>query len=122
MNGTHWPSLVLTVVLGALGGGLAKLAGLPLPWLLGALVVTAAAAIAGWKPLGHTLTLPGPVRLVFVPVIGVAIGAAVTPDIGTDLIRWAPSLAALLLFIPLAHILAYRIARAMGITDRATAL
>jgi hypothetical protein len=43
----------------------------------------------------------------FIPVIGVSIGTAVTPGIVEEAARWWPSLAALLLYIPVAHAIGY---------------
>ena len=48
--------------------------------------------------------VPRNLRMGFVPVIGVAIGAAFTPDILGDFGRWWPSLLALCIFIPVAHL------------------
>ncbi len=118
---THWPTACLTLAIGAVGGYAASRLGLPLPWLLGSLIVTAALAIANLRPLGHVVGAPTGLRLFFIPVIGVSIGAAVTPEIGSDLSRWWPSLLALALFVPIAHALGYTLARRAGISDPPTA-
>ncbi len=120
-SGTHWPTVFLTLVIGAAGGFAAKLLGLPLPWLLGSLIVTGAAAIANLRPLGHVMGAPTGLRLTFIPIIGVSIGAAVTPAIIDDLSRWWPSLFALLLYVPIAHAIGFTLARRIGVSDPATA-
>ena len=117
----HLPTALLTIAAAGAAGWVALKLGTPLPWLLGALVVTATAGIAGLRPLGHVLGLPGPVRTAFVPVIGVAIGAAFTPDIAREALAWWPTLLALVAFIPLAHYAGYLVARRVGQVDPATA-
>ncbi|MEM0946371.1 MAG: AbrB family transcriptional regulator [Pseudomonadota bacterium] len=117
----HWPTLALAAGLGIVGGLIALIVGLPLPWLLGSLAATAAAGIAGFMPFGRPVALPENLRLVFVPVIGVSIGAAVTPELAGALKSWLPSLLALLLYIPAAHALAFAMARRLAQIDPATA-
>ena len=117
----HWPTVALASGLGIAGGLLAQILGLPLPWLLGSLGATAVAGIARVAPFGRPLALPEGLRLVFVPVIGVSIGAAVTPELADAIWAWLPSLAALLVYIPLAHALAYTLARRAAGIDKATA-
>jgi uncharacterized protein len=73
------PDLARTLAglaLGTLGGLLFHVLSLPLPWMLGALCATMAAAIGG-------LPVQGPIRLrpAIVAVIGVLLGARFTPDV-----------------------------------------
>lgn len=117
----HIPSAGLTCALAFVAGWVAKALGAPLPWLLGALLVTASAGIANIRPLGHVLGFPSLIRTAFVPVIGVAIGAAFTPEVARQVQAWWPSLVALLAFVPLAHATGYLAARRIGGTDPATA-
>ncbi|MEM9032287.1 MAG: AbrB family transcriptional regulator, partial [Pseudomonadota bacterium] len=107
----HIPSAGLTCALAFVAGWVAKALGAPLPWLLGALMVTASAGIANIRPLGHVLGFPSLIRTAFVPVIGVAIGAAFTPEVARQVQAWWPSLVALLAFVPLAHATGYLAAR-----------
>ncbi len=64
------------VALGTLGGVVFHALALPLPWMLGALCLTMAAAVAG-------LPVRGPMRLrpAIVAVIGVLLGSRFTPEI-----------------------------------------
>lgn len=110
-----YPALALTLCLGAVGGGLALLLHLPLALLLGSLVVTGVIAAAGWRPLGRAITLPMKLRSAFVPVIGVAIGGAFTPEVLGQAGAWWPSMLALLVFLPLAHGLGFAIYRLGGL-------
>jgi len=115
----HLPTMILALAVGAAGGFTAKALGLPLPMLLGSLIVVGAAAIAGLRPTGRVIGVPMPVRMAFIPVIGVSIGTAITQGIFGDLGRWWPSFAALLLYVPLAHFIGYSLTR-MGGLDRPT--
>jgi len=72
-------------------------------------------AMAGWRPFGQIVGLPGIFRLIAIPVIGVAIGGSFTPDILRQVPQWWPSLLALAVYVPLAHLLAFGIYRAGGV-------
>ena len=114
--------IVATYALGAAGGGLALVAGVPLGMLIGALVTVAVASAAGLRLLGAPVAVPQKWRFVLVPVIGVAIGANVPPDVAAQAARWWWTLAALLLFVPTAHALGYLVFRHLGRIDPVTAL
>lgn len=117
----HPASFAMTLVLGGLGGFLGSRLHLPLPMLLGPLLVVAAAALSGLRPFGQPVQFPMKLRQLFIPVVGVAIGASFTPEIGREARHWWPSLAALAAFIPLAHFLSFRALRATGRLDPVTA-
>ena len=111
----------LALTLGLAGGLVAMWLGLPLPMLIGSVVVVGALGIGNVRPLGLVPALPGPFRLFFVPVIGVAIGASFTPDILSELAGWWPSLLALAIFVPGVHMAGYWLIRATSDLDRPTA-
>lgn len=113
--------IALTFALGALGAAAAVALHLPLPMLLGPLLTVGAAAMAGLRPFGSPLAVPQHWRLVLIPVVGVAVGAAVPPDLGAQAGRWWVTLLALPLFVPAAHALAWAIYRRLGGIDRPTA-
>lgn len=117
----HLPSAALGLVLAAAGGAGAKALGAPLPWLLGSLVVIAATAIAEFRPFGQVVGLPPAARSAFIPVIGVSIGAAFSPEIFEAARDWWPTLLALALYIPLAHGAGFVAARRIGGIDKPTA-
>ncbi len=94
---------LLAFALGIAGGTVALVAAAPLPWLLGSVVAVGASAMF----LPGTPEVPRNMRIGFVPVIGVAIGSAFTPDILADFWRWWPSLLALCAFIPAVHMLCF---------------
>ena len=110
------PAGIATTLAIALAGGMVALAlHLPLALLLGSLMAVGAVAMAGWRPFGQVMGLPPLFRLIAIPVIGVAIGGSFTPDILRQVPLWWSSLAALALYVPLAHLLAFAIYRAGGV-------
>lgn len=115
------PGLVLTLALGAGGGLVARALGLPLPLLLGSLGAVGLAAAFRFRPLGRTIEVPQELRLFLVPVIGLSIGGSFSPKVLEDAVHWLPSLLAVCLFIPLVHVLGYRIFRRVGGLSRPTA-
>jgi uncharacterized protein len=68
--------IALGLAIGTAGGVLFHLLSLPLPWMLGALCLTMAAAVGG-------LSVQGPARLrpAIVAVIGVLLGSRFTPEV-----------------------------------------
>ena len=121
LSGIHLPTLILTLLAGWAGGIAASWLNLPLPMLLGSLLVVAAASIAGVRPLGRLPQFPQKLRQPFIPIIGVAIGGAFRPEIVEEAAKWWPSLVALALFIPAVHLMGFRALLAAGGTDRVTA-
>lgn len=117
----HPVTAVLTFLIGACGGFAAKFLGLPLPMLLGSVLAVGAAAYAGLRPGGREPGIPLGLRLFFIPVIGLSIGGAFTPQVFEEALAWWPSLLALLLYIPLAHWVGYRGYRLIGRLDKCTA-
>ncbi len=112
---------MLSYALGAVGGFAAKALHLPLPMLLGSLLAVGTASVTGMKLAGHLPQVPQKLRQYFIPIIGVAIGGAFSPDILSEAKLWWPSLLALCLFIPAVHFVGYRALRATGRVDPITA-
>ena len=88
-----WPRALLALALGTGGGWLASLAGVPLPWMIGAMLATTLAAVAGlpvalWQRL----------REGFVVVLGVMLGSSFTPEIAAQLPGWGLSIVILSLY------------------------
>jgi uncharacterized protein len=120
-GGLPWPGILATFALGALGAGAAVLLHLPLPMLLGPLLIVATASMAGVRLFGQPPAVPQKWRYVLVPVVGVAIGAAVPPDVLAQISRWWVTVGALIVFVPVAHLMAYQIYRRLGRIDPRTA-
>ena len=109
------------LVTGAAGGLLASQTLLPLPFMLGSLIATALlSALTGSRfPQGYEF--PQGIRLIFLAVIGVMIGAQVTPDLAVLIPSMMVSFAALTLFVGFAHAGNYAIFRYLGGYDSPTA-
>lgn len=91
---SKWPRRGLSALCSLVGAAAFVALDLPLPFLLGPLFVCLAAALAGVPLAGF-----GQVSDVARAVIGVAIGAAVTPDLVGQLPAIAPSVALIPLYI-----------------------
>lgn len=81
-----------TLSLGLAGGTLAFVVNLPLPWLLGAMIVTTAASLAGVP-----LRSPGRARKSVLVVIGVMLGSAFDQRLDINVTAWGASLSIMLL-------------------------
>ena len=84
----------LALAIGAAGGALFYALHLPLPWMLGALFATMAAALARAPILG-----PNRLRPAVVAVIGVLLGSRFTPDILGQASAWAGTLAIVAVYV-----------------------
>lgn len=115
IRATDKRAVVLTLLIGAVGGTVAWFLHLPLGFLLGSVIATGTLAALGVRPFGRQIVLPTRLRFSFVPVIGVAIGGAFTPEIARAALGWWPSLLALCVFVPLAHYIGYRLYRLGGL-------
>lgn len=110
-----WPRALLALAIGAAGGWLASLAGMPLPWMIGAMLATTMAAVAGLPvALWHRL------REGFVVVLGVMLGSSFTPAIAGQLPGWGVSILILVVYTVVSGLLgAWFFHRAAGY-DRIT--
>ncbi len=79
----HYGWLALTFAVGLAGAGVFLLARLPLPWMLGPMVFTMVLSL-----FGVPLTLAQSVRAPMLVVLGVMIGASVTPDLVSHIPQW----------------------------------
>ena len=112
---------ILLIGISALAGLGAEWFGLPLPYLLGPLAITAFIATALPKVLPADYAFPNWLRTIFIAVIGLMIGAQVTPQLFADAGRLVASLGALVAFVIIALAYNYAIFRRLGGYDRATA-
>lgn len=90
MTRARWRSLAVALSAGLAGAGAATLAGLPAAALIGSTVAVTLAALLGLKP-----EVPGLLRNCAFLVIGVTLGAGVTPHFLSDIAKWPVSLAML---------------------------
>jgi len=82
--------ILLSVAIAAAGGGLFAALGWPAAWLMGAMVATAAAALAG-LPVG----LPGRLRDGAFLLLGISMGSSLTPESIAAMRAWPGSIALL---------------------------
>ncbi|MCF3932450.1 AbrB family transcriptional regulator [Acuticoccus sp. M5D2P5] len=97
----------LTFAVGAAGGFAAKFIGAPLPMLTGSVFLVGFISVFGFHTRGRPPIFPMWIRLFFMPIIGLSIGAAFTPEIMREAINWWPTLLALCVFIPTVHMLGF---------------
>ena len=102
--------------LGSVSGLAASFTGLPLPWLLGAMIGTTVASVAGAPIRG-----PNKLRPLVVPVIGVMLGSGVTSDILQRMLEFWPAIVLLVPFLAVSAIASYAIYRLLGRFDPVTA-
>jgi len=95
--------------------------GMPLPFMLGPLLASAAIAILGGDRMPRDYPGLGHMRFVFIAVIGVLIGAQVTPDLFANASHLALSLIGLSVFVPLCIGFNYAVFRKVGGYDTPTA-
>jgi len=118
---THLPVTIGLLLLGAVSGLVAELGRLPLPFLLGPLLACGAVAtlLAQRLPAGYGF--PAFLRLAFIAVIGLMIGAQVTPELFAAPGRFTASFSALAVFVALCLGFNFLVFRRLGGYDRVTA-
>lgn len=84
-------SLLQTLAIGALGAGLAAFLNFPAPYLLGPAALVTIAALAGLR-----MQMPPALRNLGFVLVGMGMGAGVTPDVVQAALRWPLSLVFLL--------------------------
>lgn len=110
------PGFAKALVPAVLGGASWEALGLPLGWLMGAAMVTGAFAMANVEA-----KVPRPLYCVSLATLGASVGLAITPDVATALVVWAPMMAiAATLGMLAAAVLAPILAR-YGRMERSTA-
>ncbi len=83
-----------SLALGGVGGYLFNLIQMPLAWMIGAMLFCTVAALAGVPVRGSNK-----LRLIMVPVLGIMLGSAFTPETLQDIALWVPSLLVLIFFV-----------------------
>lgn len=108
-----------SLAVGAVGGALFVLIGMPLAWMLGSMVLVAAVALAGGARR-MPMRVPARLREVMVAIIGVMLGSAFRPDMIDRAGEWAGLIALMLLYVPLVTALCYGVFRWLGRLDPVT--
>jgi membrane AbrB-like protein len=108
--------IAYALLIGLIGGAVFDYAGLPLPWMLGAMTVTMGASLAG-----ANIGLPNQIRKPMIGVVGVTLGSAFTPDRLAGMAAWLPSLSVLPLYVVAIGALILLYLRWLAIFDGKTA-
>ena len=116
IRAADYRGLALALTLGTLGGAAFNAVHMPLPWMLGAMLFTSVAAVAGLP-----LAVPNGLRGTMVIILGIMLGSAFAPSILADIDRWAASLAGLALYILVCIALGIVYLRLIARYDPATA-
>ena len=116
MMRTEFIGFMLAVAIGGAGGWLFSVLGLPLPWMLGSMLFTAIAGIAG-----APVRLVTPIRNGFVTILGLMLGSSFTTDIVNQLGRWTAGMVLMIVSVTLMTMFSIRLFRQFGHFDRITA-
>lgn len=108
--------MVVTLIIGAAGGTGFYLAHLPLPWMLGSMLMIFIFVMAG-----APLEAPNRLRPIVIPVIGVMLGSGFDSETFSHLSRWGLSLAGLSFYLALAAALVVPFYIKVGRLDPITA-
>ncbi|HEV7252733.1 MAG TPA: AbrB family transcriptional regulator [Mesorhizobium sp.] len=108
--------IALALLVGAGGGGLCFALGTPLPWMIGSMLATLLAALAHLP-----VQMPLPLRHLVLPIIGVMLGSAFTPELISSIPRWSYSLGALLAYLAVSSLVGYAYFRSVARMAPATA-
>lgn len=110
------PRIVVALAIGAIGGAVFYLLGMPLPWMLGALFATMTAAVANAPILGPTRLRP-----IVVAVIGVLLGSRFTPGILVQASAWLGTVAIVMVYVVTVALVVVPFYRFAGRCDWVTA-
>lgn len=93
-HGRFWGQLAFSLALGAVGGWVFAQLRMPLPWMIGAMCVTTAAAL-----MRAPVRMPQPLRGTMIAVLGTMLGSAFKPEVLDHAVKWSGSLIGLLVLI-----------------------
>ena len=110
------PDFVRALAIGAGGGGIFALLGLPLAWMMGAMIANAIAAFAGAK-----LRMDVRLHTFMIVVLGIMLGSAFSPEILGRMAQWWITLVALVVYVGATGAAAFGFFRAVGGYDPRTA-
>lgn len=87
-------SFLLTMLIAGCGGVLFAVIQFPLAWLIGAMLATTIASIAGVR-----VWVPQWLRITMIAVLGIMLGSAFSPEMVAEMGRWIMPLVVLALFV-----------------------
>jgi hypothetical protein len=115
-SGLTWRATVFSLALGSIGGAIFWRIGMPLAWMLGAMITLTVVAVAHGP-----VRLPQRLRSVMVAVLGVMLGSSFSPDLLPHAGKWLISLSCLVPYLLIASGLTYVYFRKVAAYDPATA-
>lgn len=86
--------IVATLILASIGGYLFSLLQMPLAWMIGAMIFTTVASLAG-----APLKASPQIRTCVIPVLGIMLGSAFTPETLDGITHWLPSLGSMIGYV-----------------------
>lgn len=115
-------SLARKLIIGLIGGVAAWWLGLPMPFMIGSLLITAILIVGAGGAKTDDIPFPRSVRQSFTAVIGVMIGQNFSPELFGLLDRLWLSLLMVIPFVIVAHAIGFAVYRYLGGYDRLTAI
>ncbi|MEQ8508444.1 MAG: AbrB family transcriptional regulator [Rhodospirillaceae bacterium] len=109
--------IAMSLGVGAIGGAVFSVIGVPLAWMLGPMIVNIIASVRGAPVL-----VPHGARVVTLCIIGVFLGGSFSPDLLTRVGEWGLSLSLMIIFIPLITVVAGYYYRRFAQFDGPTAM
>ena len=107
---------ILALSIGLVGALIGVKVGLPLPWMLGSMIMVTTSAV-----LGAPVQAPLRPRKVIIPIIGVMLGSGFHPEIFQQISQWAVTMAVIPVFVVFAFLSAFAVYRIIGRFDTVTA-
>ncbi len=86
--------VIVTLILASIGGYVFDLIEMPLAWMIGAMVFTTIASLSG-----APLKASPQIRTFVIPVLGLMLGSAFTPETVGGIVQWLPSLGSMLGYV-----------------------
>lgn len=114
--GIYVQRVLLALAIGAVGGAIFHQLNMPLAWMIGAMVATTLAALAGVK-----VAMPIGLRSFMVAVLGVMLGSAFTPNILGRVADWGITLGSLFVYSATVGGICFALFLKIGRCDRVTA-
>ncbi len=108
--------IALALGLGAVAGYGTYRLGLPLPWMLGPMIINTFAALMRWP-----VKAPMKLRPIVIPLIGLMLGSAVSPQVFANASQWLVTIALLPVYLASGAGVSYVVYRRLGGFDPVTA-
>ena len=106
----------IALIIGTIGAIIAVNIGMPLPWMLGSMLLVMCVATGGAK-----LATPMRLRNLVIPILGVMLGSGFHPGLFSQLGDWATAFVVLPLFVAVSFATSFTFYRLLGRYDPVTA-